>query len=122
MLWMLNLTIFLVGTIMQTIAFAREKPRELSPSDCMTAVQSMLTQTLAVIMTYILTARQHGSSKLHLRQKIWFLIAFSLPIIACITLWYHSGMSGLLTFLGTATIRFLQVVLAVDMKRSKVLP
>jgi hypothetical protein len=82
----------------------------------------MLTQLLSVLMTYILTARNAGDYHLSIRYRVWFVLACILPILAFGLFKWYAGMSALLTFLGTAVTGFLQVLLAVDMKRSKVLP
>lgn len=122
MLWIVNLAVFLSCAILQSIAFGREKSRVLSSSDFLAATQSALTQVLAIVMTCVLTSRQHGSHSLGLRHKVWILIAVMFPVAACIVLGHNASLSALLMVLGNITTGFLQVILAGSMKRQKLLP
>ena len=73
-------------------------------------------------MTYMLTVRNSSDHNLDTYYRLWFLLAYLVPVIAFSVFKWHAGMSALLAFLGTAVIGFLQVLLAVDMKMSTVLP
>jgi hypothetical protein len=53
---------------------------------------------------------------------LWFVLAFILLVMAFSVFKWYTGMSVLVMFLGTAVTGFLQVLLAIDIKRSKVLP
>ena len=107
---------------MQAISFSRQTPSNLSASDYLNAIQTTLTQLLSVLMTYILTIRNASDYPLGMRYRLWFVLAFILPVVAFSVFKWYAGMSALVTFLGTAVTGFLQVLLAVDMKRSKILP
>tara|TARA_R110002060_G_scaffold64107_4_gene73299 strand:- start:681 stop:902 length:222 start_codon:yes stop_codon:yes gene_type:complete len=73
-------------------------------------------------MTYILTIRNASDHLLGVRYRLWFALACILPIVAISILKWYWGLSALVMFLGTVVTGLLQVLLAVDMKRSKVLP
>ncbi|KAH9204121.1 hypothetical protein DL95DRAFT_398768 [Leptodontidium sp. 2 PMI_412] len=73
-------------------------------------------------MTYILTIRNASDYPLGMRHQLWFTLACILPVVSFGVFKWYAGMSALLTFLGTAVTGFLQVLLVVDIKRSKVLP
>lgn len=73
-------------------------------------------------MTYVLTIRNTTDQNLGMRYHGWFIVAGILPVIALGVLRWHPGISGLLGFLGSAVTGFLQVLLAVDMKRARFLP
>ena len=73
-------------------------------------------------MTYILTIRQASDHRLGVRYRLWFSVASILPVVALSILKWYGGLGELLMFLGTVVTGFLQVLLAVDMRRSKVLP
>jgi hypothetical protein len=72
-------------------------------------------------MTYVLTTRttDHGIGA---RYHLWFLLACIFPITSMGVFEWNTGMSALLSFLGTAVTGFLQILLAVDMKRGHQLP
>lgn len=72
-------------------------------------------------MTYILTIRNASDYHLGMRYRLWFVLACSLPVVAFSIFKWYAGMSAV-TFLGTAVTGFLQLLLAVNIKRSKVLP
>ncbi|KIM94137.1 hypothetical protein OIDMADRAFT_184538 [Oidiodendron maius Zn] len=121
-IWSINLAIYVSCTIIQAISFSNQTPFNLSASDYLNAIQTTLTQLLSVLMTYILTIRNARDHHLGMRYQCWLALACILPAVAfCVFKWY-AGMSALLAFLGTVVTGFLQVLLAVDMKRSKVLP
>lgn len=73
-------------------------------------------------MTYILTIQNASDYHLGIRYQLWFVLACILPVVAFSVFKWYTGLSALVMFLGTAVTGFLQVLLAVDMKRSKVLP
>ncbi|KFY23895.1 hypothetical protein V493_05571 [Pseudogymnoascus sp. VKM F-4281 (FW-2241)] len=121
-IWSLNLFIFLSSAILQAISFSQPALPTPPPPDFLAAIQSTLTQLLAVLMTYILTIRHDSTSHLSTAYRIWFCLAYILPLVALGIFRWYDGMSALLTFLGTAVTGFLQVLLAVEMKRGKGLP
>lgn len=73
-------------------------------------------------MTYILTVRNHSDDHLGIRYRLWFILACILPVVALSVFKWYAGISALVTFLTTAVTGTLQVLLAVDMKRSHDLP
>lgn len=73
-------------------------------------------------MTYVLTIRNAGDHHLGIRYRFWFILACILPVVALGIFKWHARMSALITFLSTAVTGVLQVLLAVDMKRSHDLP
>lgn len=107
--------------IIQAISFSNQTPFNLSASDYLNAIQTTLTQLLSVLMTYILTIRNASDYHLGIRYRLWFVLASILPVVSFGVFKWYAGTSALLMFLGTAVTGFLQVLLAVDMKRSKVL-
>jgi predicted membrane channel-forming protein YqfA (hemolysin III family) len=73
-------------------------------------------------MTYTLAFRNAGDHHLGMRYRLWFILASILPVVALSIFKWYSGMSVLITFLGTAVTGILQVLLAVNMKRTHDLP
>jgi hypothetical protein len=54
-----------------------------------------------------------------MRYHAWFILASALPVVAFGMLRWHSGIIGLLRFVGTVVRGSLQLVSAVDMKRGR---
>ena len=109
--------------ILQAISFSDRTPTNLSASDYLNTIQTTLTQLLSAVMTYVLTKR--SASDYHLAMgmghRLWFILACILPIVAFSVFKWYPGLSALIMFLGTAVTGFLQVLLAVEIKKPKVL-
>jgi hypothetical protein len=121
-IWSINIVIYLLCAILQTLSYSHQTPSDFSASDYYNAIQTALTQLLSVLMTSILTFRNAGDHNLGMRYRLWFVLAYILPVMALSIFKWYSGMSALITFLGTAVTGILQVLLAVDMKRAHDLP
>ncbi|KFY84364.1 hypothetical protein V500_09379 [Pseudogymnoascus sp. VKM F-4518 (FW-2643)] len=120
-IWSINLAIYLSCAIIQAISFSHQTPSNPSASEYLNALQTMLTQLLSVLMTYILTVR-NASDHLGIRYRLWFILVCIVPVVALSIFKWYAGISALVTFLTTAVTGVLQVLLAVDMKRSHDLP
>ncbi|KFY51927.1 hypothetical protein V496_08735 [Pseudogymnoascus sp. VKM F-4515 (FW-2607)] len=121
-IWSINLAIYLSCAIIQTVSFSHQASSSTSDSDYLNAIQTTLTQLLSVVMTYILTIRNAGDHHLGIRYRLWLILASILPVVALSIFKWHARMGALITFLCTAVTGVLQVLLAVDMKRSHDLP
>ncbi|KFY34726.1 hypothetical protein V494_06528 [Pseudogymnoascus sp. VKM F-4513 (FW-928)] len=121
-IWSINLGIYLSCAIIQAISFSYQTPSNPSASDYLNTIQTTLTQLLSVLMTYVLTIRNPSGYHRGIRYRLWFVVACILPVVAFSIFKWYAGMSALVAFLGTAVTGFLQVLLAVDMKRPKALP
>lgn len=73
-------------------------------------------------MTHILTIRNSRDYHLGMHYRLWIVLACILPVVAISIFKWHIEMSALVMFLSTAVTGFLQVILAVHMKRSYDLP
>jgi hypothetical protein len=73
-------------------------------------------------MTYILTIRNDRDCRLGVAYRLWFVVAAVLPLVGLGVLRWDGGVSALVMVVGTAVTGVLQVLLAVYMKRVKVLP
>ncbi|OBT88977.1 hypothetical protein VE02_02852 [Pseudogymnoascus sp. 03VT05] len=69
-IWSINLGIYLSCTIVQTFSYSQQPPPNLSASDHLNAIQTMLTQLLSVLMTYILAIRNAGDHHLGMRYRL----------------------------------------------------